>query len=392
MSQRDIRGATASNGQAQSPIFKMNADCWDEVFDCLSLEDVHSFGQTCKAFQRVAGEYFKWKYEGVSAECGVYGIYINHKQMNGFSAFFHMEFKSVNFFEFNFDLIKCVFTKLEVLELRNCKFNKRRFGALIKSCLNLKRLHLKCVGLPIFKHPTLEHLGLYHSLGRLKKDKLKTFLEQSPKLRSLEIDTKYLYENRESILNANVQLNDLTMHFNNRFKFGAPAFVDLLNELHQRGFYKRLHFFSPVMLSPDQLLALSELVTLYDDQGAIYYPLLNNVKKLVIYGGRNMCIDPTVFINVEYISIYRTNLENIRLLVRDLVKLKAIYIIEFFGNVLDICPLNKERKKLEGSQKVTIYVDEKASKQTTFDLIEIRRKTSNNIIFPSNFWWRNYSI
>lgn len=37
----------------EAPIFALNIDCFEEIFDYLSLKDVHSFGQTCKALQKV---------------------------------------------------------------------------------------------------------------------------------------------------------------------------------------------------------------------------------------------------------------------------------------------------------------------------------------------------
>lgn len=35
-------------------IFKLTIDCFDEIFDYLSLQDLSSFGQTCKAMQIVS--------------------------------------------------------------------------------------------------------------------------------------------------------------------------------------------------------------------------------------------------------------------------------------------------------------------------------------------------
>lgn len=75
---QNLLAAAGISGKPQLSIFKMIADCWYEVFDFLSMEDVHSFGQTCKAFQQIAGEYFQWKYGAVTACCD--GIYIGGKR------------------------------------------------------------------------------------------------------------------------------------------------------------------------------------------------------------------------------------------------------------------------------------------------------------------------
>lgn len=40
--------AGPSNEQPQPKIFKLNIDYFDEVFEYLSLKDLHAFGKTCK--------------------------------------------------------------------------------------------------------------------------------------------------------------------------------------------------------------------------------------------------------------------------------------------------------------------------------------------------------
>ena len=56
-------------------IFKLNIDCFDEIFDYLSTEDLLGIGQTCKTMQQVVGEYFKKNYTAASMFGGNDGIY-----------------------------------------------------------------------------------------------------------------------------------------------------------------------------------------------------------------------------------------------------------------------------------------------------------------------------
>lgn len=67
----DMAGAILPNNASPPPppVFKLYVNYWDDVFDWLSVEDVHAFGRTCKAFQRVAGEYFKAKYTAFDFWC-----------------------------------------------------------------------------------------------------------------------------------------------------------------------------------------------------------------------------------------------------------------------------------------------------------------------------------
>ena len=42
-----------------SPIFKLNAICCDDLFDWVSVKDLHSLGQTCHRMQQLTGYYFR---------------------------------------------------------------------------------------------------------------------------------------------------------------------------------------------------------------------------------------------------------------------------------------------------------------------------------------------
>lgn len=53
---------TTIDRQSQSPISKLNPDCLDEIFDYLTMDDLYSFGRTCKLMQKIAGNYFKLNY------------------------------------------------------------------------------------------------------------------------------------------------------------------------------------------------------------------------------------------------------------------------------------------------------------------------------------------
>ena len=45
--------------ESHTTIFRLNMDCFEAIFDYLSLKDLHSFGQTCRAMQQMAGDYFQ---------------------------------------------------------------------------------------------------------------------------------------------------------------------------------------------------------------------------------------------------------------------------------------------------------------------------------------------
>ncbi|XP_055297754.1 uncharacterized protein LOC129566142 [Sitodiplosis mosellana] len=420
--------AIEPNGEPQPSVFKLDTDCWDEVLDCLSLEDVHSFGQTCKAFHRVTGKYFQWKYVSALAYCYEDGIYINDKRMDGFDEFvqqisfygvtlnsaFHYvetnckaEIKQLSFsdVDLNQDIktIEKRLEKIDSLALLCCKFDEDIWQTLFESCTNLKRLIFwTCIdesfAWPVRKHPTLEHLELY-TFGSFdgERIKLKNFFNQFPNLRSLQIDANVQCDSQDLISAANV--DDMAIDMNK----DIDTTISFLNDIHQRGFFKRLHLkwdWEDGVPSAEQLLSLPGLVTLYIfpyGNENPEFPVLPSIKEL----GISFCIGipintdavATSFINLEQLFI--TGPHDLLPFIRRSAKLRDVEIAEFEGEALDIAALNKERKKLAGARKVTIYVNERvylatkwATTDTSLELIELKRQQSRDIVRPHSFWRR----
>lgn len=420
-----------ANGEPQPAVFKLDADCWDEVFDFLSLVDVTSFGQTCKAFERVAGKYFLWKYEGYNVEGKDGGVYIGDQQMNGFSEFLRilymiestddsmvrfvesnckavkdLSFLEVDFNRLNLQLVENVVRKIEELGIFDCKFNKNAFEPLIQSCTNLKRMRVWCdTSLPLRMHPTLEHLSL--KSVEMESGELTTFLKLSPKLQSIEISSGILLKHRDSVLKVNIALDDLAILMDS---FIDENIVGLLKELHQRGFYKKLHLHTNGISmnpfnnrgSPSHYVGLPGLVTLHLPYGKnCAYPVLADITELGInaewdfvpVGESAADYLSSRYSSIEQLFLNYSDFSGISSFIRRLMKLREIHISGFDeGSVLDIVALNKERKKLNGARKVTIYVDESlylttkwVTSTTALEMIELKRNCSREIIRPNSF-------
>lgn len=86
------------------------------------------------------------------------------------------------------------------------------------------------------KYPRLEHfrLTVTKSIGI---DKVKTFLELNPNIRKLEIDQQHIVSSKNLWMAANIKSDELTVYNENLV---GNRQCDLFNELHARGFYKRL--------------------------------------------------------------------------------------------------------------------------------------------------------
>ena len=52
--QSEMACAGCSSEEYRPKIFKLNIDCFDEIFEYLSLKDLHSLGQTYRTMQQVA--------------------------------------------------------------------------------------------------------------------------------------------------------------------------------------------------------------------------------------------------------------------------------------------------------------------------------------------------
>ncbi|XP_031638883.1 uncharacterized protein LOC116351003 [Contarinia nasturtii] len=82
------RAVVAANGEQQfADIFKLNIDCFEVMFDYLSLEDLDAMGQTCKRMQRITGHCFQQNYGAAQVKFNDDGFYLNHVKIDCFNNF-----------------------------------------------------------------------------------------------------------------------------------------------------------------------------------------------------------------------------------------------------------------------------------------------------------------
>lgn len=160
-------------------IFKLTIDCCDEIFDYLSLVDLHSFAQTCTAMQKVAGEYYRRNFKGAEKfiqDDGIYTVcaddvtnkrarssafnrcteflsyYYGEKQplrymdwhIDEFTAVKHLYFVCIGLDAIKMGYFQSIFPKLEVLQIRQCILWRGDFyEMLLRSCEKLKRLYVQ---------------------------------------------------------------------------------------------------------------------------------------------------------------------------------------------------------------------------------------------------------
>lgn len=74
-----------------------------------------------------------------------------------------------------------------------------------------------------------------------KHNEMVTFFQRNPNLQTSSTDSYSLWENRHSFLNIDICLDRLAIEFISDNL--ADNVITLLNELYERGFYKRLHIY-----------------------------------------------------------------------------------------------------------------------------------------------------
>ncbi|XP_055306451.1 uncharacterized protein LOC129570762 [Sitodiplosis mosellana] len=421
--------------ESDSPkIFKLDIDCFDEIFEYLSLEDLHSFGQTCKTMQQVTGQYFKRNYVGAEKFTNEDGIYtvcsgIEHRtKISGFNQFINYtshyhnelgplqyiqghgaEFASINEIylvccEINEATVKSVekiLPKIEVVRVRQCTIVGDYYDKFLKFCGNLKFIYVQDDVGDIVKerknpwlqreYPSLETFQLT-ARNSFKVNDLNSFFERNPSIRTFLTTSGVLWRHCPELLRSNAKLDTLEIYDGHQvLSITMQTFCNLLNQLHERGFYKRLRLnvTGPNQECGEQFASLQALesISIMHFSERCGLSRLINLKELTIYDGFNpfdMEILAKNLVNLTRISLNKAKLDDILPFIQLSGKLNKIHA-SFTENILDLQRLNEERMKLVGGRKVVIYVPDDvflATKwctkngDTNLKYIEMKRSTS----------------
>lgn len=416
--QLSIFNATTSKDFNQVAHFQeVNVDCWEKIFDYVSLREIIAMGQTCKRMRRVAGYYFHRNFAYVQCNrtlshtfgigiyvIGVYGLatleigirkdfcqFINKlwifrecasvHSLNAFSSLKILRLCSVDLTETQLAYIKDLFDHIESVELCRCVIHGDFFEQFLKHCPNLKRLHL----IKITFDPNYVNSWLLHKYPKLRNfkhtmdvdsDSLKVFFLQNPNLSHYEVKTTFFWANKHILSEANVHLNTLTLGRLSYKTYTPIELVDQLYTLHSLGIYKSLH------LEINSWNRETEHQALANGLAA-----LKPFKRLII--GRDIDLSNLIHLRELYI-LESLNAINMQSLAQNLVKLEVLCcywittveeILPFFGNSkrlrvvklvrdpdweagprfgydLNLFALNEEREKLDKAKKVIIYPEE----------------------------------
>lgn len=408
--------------RANSPkILKMDCDCFDEIFNYLRFEDLLSMGKTCKTLQTYVGDYYKRHFTHRNYEIQHDGIYANYalilaanefitrlqirfcsfqplydinSRIDQFTSLRHITFSNMDLMEPNYDRIQKIFDKIESIHLRSCLpdfCNK-----CLNLCGNLKRISIRH-SIPRTFHDDDEFPWLFGTYQKLEHfelnlmrdwpiDGLSGFLERNQNIHTFATSGLCLWVNRTQLLNSNVKLDILEIRMMEVYGVDLDEFVaadtrtsaicKLINQLFDRAFYQRLHFYitdDEQITSIDELTSLHGLEKLCIEKFKRSYRLkpLTFVKELVIINGiehidREWLAEQCV--NLERLYIGVNTINDILPFIQRSAKLYKIIVLTRFYKLnsiytnispdkIRISTWDKERSEnLSSARKLIIYM------------------------------------
>lgn len=412
--------AVGSMNESLPHILNLNFDCFEKLFEWLSLEDLKSLRLTCKRMKKDADDYITSKYPLALRKINVfdesaYFCYLRPIQTESFGLIRNIVFRGMKLTLNQIEGIRSILKEVESIEI-DCEFPKCDFyDVFLKYCTRLKHLMIESNRISIGngnewlnrQYPSLEHFGV---LGiDAKCMKLKTFFEQNPNIRVLSANVNFIWQNRDWMLSSNIKIDriDICSSTCIQLNVNIDLVFDLLNKLHVQEFYKRLHAYE------EHEQKFFNKVNLLRALGGVHLPLmfisisnisqiLSKLKELQMDSCPNsLNLEQLTnhLSNVRRVSIRSSSIDKIWPFIRRCPKLRQIRIqlldgsVSSVNRIIDLFTLNKERKRLVRSPKITIFVQEnvylenKWKKKINLSSIELKRGLSwkpNNPFFEFN--------
>lgn len=378
----------------------INVDCLEELFEWLPVSDLLHLRQMCKRLKRTIEYHIKTNLPTIGR------FRLNEDNLKMFHG---MDDSSIglikeldvtvgpDFCANKFETIRNVLNKVKTIYILNCQLQRNMeehfYDVFLKYCESVKDLSIACNSIINsdmnwlnHRYPNLERVGFLGKQHGNHIRNLKTFFIQNPQIHTVTFSSSILNKYALSLSCVDIKFEQLNIGdlFSNHIELGAILF-ELLKQLYARGFYKKLHLYVYAygMTEVDaERLVLPGLEKLLVQYANFTFPSIPSLKELSI----EECNDPNDIENLKNIErflVYRLNPECLMCLIEEYPKLKIIKIDKYAGDKLDLVALNKQREKLSGACKITIYVDEVAyfatkwsTTKTDLRFIELKRVQS----------------
>lgn len=422
------------NQKRLPPILKLNAICCDDLFDWLSLEDLHSLGQTCKRMQRLTAIHFKRNFKDLFPYCIEQNLSYAGIRLDGFMQFIqnikfytdystekdfqyiglncdslrHVSFISLELTKSKIDCIKVRLDKIETIHMIGVEIpsSVNLYEDFLKCSPNLKTLFIydlkrddNCYEWLCHKYSKLEHLKFYYNRSRSLSRILEIFFQKNPQLKKFETRPCFLLDNSETFINTKTKLDVLTIRYDDSNKMNNLKDVEiLLNKLYDNGEKLKLGVLGDCnkAISQAQMNQIGKLRGLerlngYFAKNLVFSTILS-LREIYISNSRleNIYLETMTvsFPNLHQVRLFNVSENQMLPFIRRLPRLKVLKILYFTEDLkkiptdgFNLSTLNEERKKLSGACKFTLYVCERLYLKTKLapknlynnhDLIEIK--------------------
>lgn len=333
----------------------------------------------------------------------------------------HIYIMSLDLTKAQIECIQEILSRVEVIQLQDCRFEGDFFGSFLQFCYKLRRLYVQNIDLERYEfetdelaleaneaqekrqwlhqeYPLLEHFEFTPQNGG-QVDDLKVFFEQNPSVRSFSTNSLCLYESWRSLIDVKANLDYLIVDFNCWPRIFLDSICDALNYLQAHRFYKRLHLYVPhlQLTSMDDTVSLIALEKLYVKRLNQMFgvALFKNVKELGIFEiakDTDMIAIAKALPNLERVYLKTASSDDVLAFIRHSPKLNQIKVenlepgTHLYGRIIDLSAFNKERAKLNGGRKVKYFVSKNMhsmsklrNKSSKFNLIKLKKIDLNEI-------------
>lgn len=395
-------------------IFKLDVDCFEELFEWLSMEDLRALRQTCARLKKVVDYYIESNYPNGFGML-YFDDYLQHFDV--FGADFCRLFKEIEISDHQ--LTEDVIGRINNVHLNRVTILSNDIGiafldAFLRKCTNLKTLNIifheviadSETGKEWLQHhyPQLEHLIMCDYRDYIRRAKhipeLQIFFNQNPSVKVFSTTASILQSNLTWMLTSNLKFERLIILDVDCFEFDMDELCAMLEELLACGFYKTLHFYAINVYRQPQidriatLTALEKLHLQFHGEDANYLIPSNHQESLkelsvcwAVYLSNLNPLDKNVYPkNIERFCFESVSSDSILRFIRHAPNVKQIKIdvIEdenrFLHTITNLSALNNERRQLIDAKKITIYMREKlflaiklATITTDLEFIEIQR-------------------
>lgn len=385
-----------------TPMFRLIIDCFDHIFMWLSLAELLVFRLTCKRMYAVVNQYIERNYPRLkSLEITEQQRWSEFCQMplKSFKLITELHIEQLKLTHIEVDRITYILNKIERLFLKRVNIDGEFYELILKHCAQLNYLSIECchyasetaiIGSDNAwlrrQYPALEHFGLIHGPDTLSYAELLEFFKRNPNLQSIALNSSFLLNNRDLILQSNWKFDNLLISIDHDWNVMYNKFV---NDLYARGIYKMVFMVDSNYSIIEEFATISNLKMLnmmFTTNVDVPIPVVDSIETLFLgempdEGTTKMLVKNFLNLNAIYVYDVR-NLGDLWPLVCHAPKLSAIRLLRFCGscfNISDLIAMNAERQKLAGASKIGIFLNEKLylklkwKARTKFSMIEFMR-------------------